>query len=317
METKTKTPPTNSMVIRLPVEFACCFRCSTESIKSKVDDLLLEKLPDETTWLAARDRMLIPVLRNLCRLNNSMSLEWIDLSKPLPGCPAGVSYSEDEDKITQKRILIRFWELCRMTRLSYDVYQTGTQQPDGTFFDAFYDLASSIMDMIRPNVRPISLITTEPQIRERSQKTDDDDLATFTCYQITLIRNHDPMPQTVYQAASSPARLTKHTARVWRSYVKTMKQCGVLDYGLALARNIAGRYEGTMARFADSIQAEIDHEAYKRALLVVSLKDKNATLTRFNTDILRMIVLHTHPVEPVLWEDVLSPFIQHDMLVQI
>ena len=116
-----------------------------------------------------------------------------------------------------------------MVRLSYDAYQTGIQRSESTFFDTFFVLSSSIMDMIRPNVRMISLITTEPLIRERSQKTEDDNLAISTWYQLNLIRNEDTMPQTVYQASASPARLTKQTARTWRSYVTTMKQCGALE----------------------------------------------------------------------------------------
>ena len=305
------------MVIRIPVEFACCFRCSTESIKSKVDDILQEKLPTESVWLAARDRMLLPVLRNLCCLNTCMPLAWTNLSNPLPNCPDGISYSDDKDKIMHTRIRIRFWELCRMVRLSYDAYQTGIQRSESTFFDTFFVLSSSIMDMIRPNVRMISLITTEPLIRERSQKTEDDNLAIFTRYQLNLIRNEDTMPQTVYQAAASPSRLTKQTTRTWRSYVTTMKQCGALEYGLNLARNIVGYNEGTMVMFVELIQKEIDQEAYRRALIVLSLKDKNSKLTCFNTDIMRMILSYTYPAEPVLWEDLLIPFIQHDITVHI
>jgi hypothetical protein len=96
-----------------------------------------------------------------------------------------------------------------------------------------------------------------------------------------------------------------------------MKQCGALEYGLAMARNTKGYNNETTTDFADLIQAEIDREAYKRALLVSSLKDKNSKLACFNTDIMRLRVCHTHPVEPVLWEDLLAPFIQHDVLVTI
>ena len=305
------------MVIRVPVEFACCFRCSTESIKAKVDDLLHEKLPDESTWLAARDRMLLPVLRNLCHLNNCMPLAWTNLSKPLPNCPGGVSYGDDRAKVIQTRICVRFWELCRMTRLSYDTYHAGDQRVESTFFDAFFALACSIMEMIRPDVRPVSLFTYDARVRERSQKTDDDGLAIATWYQLNLIRNRDPLPHNVFQAVGSPARITKQTTRTWSTYITTMKQCGALEYGLAMARNTKGYNNETTTDFADLIQAEIDREAYMRALLVSSLKDKNSKLACFNTDIMRMIVCHTHPVEPVLWEDLLTPFIQHDVLVTI
>ncbi|MBV5276738.1 hypothetical protein JZU56_02605, partial [bacterium] len=77
------------MVLTLPVEFACCFRCSEESIKSKVEDLISDILPTEEAWNAARDRMLMPVLRRLSQVDARMPLAWTNTSIPLPQCPPG------------------------------------------------------------------------------------------------------------------------------------------------------------------------------------------------------------------------------------
>ena len=193
------------MVLILPIEYTCCFRCSEESIKSKVDDLISDKLPTKEAWHSAKDRMLLPVLRRLSLLDARMPMTWTDTSIPLPQCPPAPKDS-DEDKRIRSLIRIRFWELCRMARLSYDEYQINFQKIvlSDSFIHAFSSLADSIMSLLNLQMKPILVNST---VNEKIRH--DEVVATWN--QIKLIRNIDTVLQIIYRVASSFARSRNKT----------------------------------------------------------------------------------------------------------
>jgi hypothetical protein len=197
------------MVLTLPVEFACCFRCSEESIKSKVEDLISDILPTEEAWNAARDRMLMPVLRRLSQVDARMPLAWTNTSIPLPQCPPGPT-SNIEDQRIRSLIRIRFWELCRMARLRYAEYQTNFQKhvSSDSFIHAFSSLADSIMSLLTVQMKPVMVNNPE-------QETIRCDEIVAVWNQIKLIRNRDTVLQIVYKVAVSPARSLKKNRPIW------------------------------------------------------------------------------------------------------
>ena len=141
----------------VPIRFTCCFYCSTNAIKTAISDLLDNLPPD--AWLLVRDRMLLPVMRRLPKMNG----RWADLAQPLPPCPS------DRDQA-------RCWELCRMVR---------QPPPDVQFFEHFYALASALkpkdqvwlqLNLARNNdviLKAVTAISGSTRKRERPQTVSD------------------------------------------------------------------------------------------------------------------------------------------------
>ena len=309
------------MVIRLPVEFSCCFRCSSESIKAKVDDLISSKypLPNEAAWLAARDRVLLPTLRRIALLDSSHAMppRWTDLSQPLPPCPPGISRFMGEEHRIRSLARIRYWEMCRMARLGYDDHQTDFQRlhPNDSLFHAFSALGDSILQLLLLRMQPE--LASAPLPNEEARPRLDHDAAVAVWNQIKLIRNHDTVLQIIYNVAESSARYARRNRRNWGAYVRTMTQCGALEYGRSLAQSMVGRQTDVLKRFAQRIDDEIKHQDKMRLILAASITDKGSSLHLLGADMIRLIATHTRIDEPVLWEDVLHPYITHDLLVSI
>ena len=307
------------MVITIPVEFAHCFRCSFESIKLKVETLLNNNLPNEDAWLASRDKMLLPTLRRLSALDTScsMPLVWTDLSKPLPQCPPGTLKFQGERHRIQSLMRIRYWEMCRMARLDYERHRDNFNKTTygDSIFHAFSALGDSIMSLIMLQFKPE--IEPEQGGLSLSSPLLDQDNAAGVWNQIKLIRNKDSMAQIVYHVAASSTSCKRLNSQQWKEYIHTMSQCGALEYGLMLAENMNGKQKNGLKRLASLIRVEIDRQQHMRLILAASFMDKNSTLHILGPDMLRLVAIHLHVEEPVLWEDVLSPHIDHDILVPI
>jgi hypothetical protein len=310
-------------MISLPVEFSCCFRCSSESIKAKVDDLISsnDPLPNEAAWLAARDRMLLPVLRRIAALDTSHAMppRWTDLSQALPPCPPGQSRFMGEEHRIRSLARIRFWEMCRMARLDYAKHQSDFQriQSSDSLFHAFSALGDSILQLLILRMRPEATTPRLPGEEEDDRPRLDHDAVVPVWNQIKLLRNHDTILQIVYKVAEYSARHERRGRKHWDAYIHTMAQCGALEYGRSLALSMVGRQKDALTRFARRIDQEIKRQDRMRLALAMSAKDPNSPLHILGADVLRLIGALTRVEQPVLWEDVLHPYIQHDMLVEI
>jgi septum formation topological specificity factor MinE len=99
--------------------------------------------------------------------------------------------------------------------------------------------------------------------------------------------------------------------------VQTIAQCGALEYGLTLALNISGKHKETFLKFSKLIQCHIDLQNRMRLILAASMKDTNSSLHVLGPDLLNLVAKHIRVPEVVLWEDVLSNHIEHDILVTV
>ena len=176
------------MVLSIPSVFSCCWYCSTQSIKEKIDTILTEQLPNETAWQLAQIAMLFPILRRMASLDARMPMRWVD--SPLPECPPGVA---NEGHRTFRMIRCRFWELCRMAKLDFKTYQSTFNKPcDISFFHAFESLAKSILDLIIPR----------------------SDVYQGLYNQVKLISNDDVIFRMVTITASMSTRSENHHSRL-------------------------------------------------------------------------------------------------------
>ena len=177
------------MVLIIPTVFSCCWYCSTQIIKEKVDKLLEDKLPNPKAWQLAQDTMLFPLLRRIAALDARLPTQWIDCPQ-LPQCPPGV---ENESHRTQRMLQCRFWEMCRMARLDFQAYKSTCDKPcDVSFFHVFVSLAKSVMDLITP----------------------DDDSYKPIYNQIKLVGNDDVYLRMVTHTASMSMRMVTNTVKL-------------------------------------------------------------------------------------------------------
>lgn len=285
------------MVLHLPMEFSCCFHCSTKSIKSKVQKLLQSKksLPNEAAWNICRERMLIPVLRRIARVDKRCEERWLD-NNSLPK-----RFSEQTKINFSEIIRKKYWNLCFMVQQDYAHYNTeykkvlGTEDP---FFIAFSNICENIMRMI---------------FKFEKKRIITDEIHQLWS-QIRLLRNHDDSMEIVQKVSYSRHENLAENPTLLH-FVDNLTRIGTLDYALVLAENTTGIHAPTMSRFEEMITERIEIEKEKRLILAVSLNDKNSSLFHLGPDLLRIIM--TPPPEMVMWEEVLSGYIEHDIMAII
>ena len=255
----------------VPILFTCCFHCSVKAVKSSIADLLLDLPPG--AWVACRERILLPILRQIASLA-AMPARWADPGFELPCCPPP---PERPSNRTRALIKIRYWEMCRLVRVV---------RPSGELFGHFHTLADYIVGLLdAQNTAALWL-------------------------QINLANNRDVVLRTVAHVAASKR------PRQMPDVVADLAACGALHYAHMLATHIEGRNRATTDDFARQIQHEIENQERMRLMLALSSKDPNSSLHALSGDMLRAVVALTH-TEPVLLEDVLREYVEHDIYVRV
>lgn len=102
-----------------------------------------------------------------------------------------------------------------------------------------------------------------------------------------------------------------------QSYVDTMDEGGALEYGRLLANSLTGTYGQPLQDLISMIDKRIQEQNDHRLVLATAITDKGSSLHILGADILRMIGVKTYAEEVVLWEDVLHPYIEHDVLTTV
>jgi len=175
-------------MLMTPIKFDCCFDCSAYSNKYKIDTLFKEKLPSNTAWLHARDRMLLPVLQRMALASAGiMPTHWAALEQTLPSRESMRKKETDDNK---RKIRLCLWHLCSMVRMTYDQY-LGYDTQDCTFFDSFASIAHNALRLL--SCRANDKIPIMPM---RSPE------ALQLWFQIKLLKNEDHVLDTVYNTAS-------------------------------------------------------------------------------------------------------------------
>ena len=253
--------------------------CFQHATESVKSDIadLIEPIAPEL-WPVARDKMLLPVLHRMADFDARLPRQWISAAT-LPPCPPPPTGNTERIKAL---IQIRFWMLCRMAR-----------RPEPRVFDTFFSVADSIMTLV---------VKIEDSCTAASA-------GLWT--QISLVANVDPVLQTVSNVANS-SKVRDRTAVVDR-----LEECGALEYALMLAEHMTGKRQHVVDAFVRQLECALERQAAMRTVLAAAMTDTKSTLYPLGSDLLQIVVAHTHEPRLILWEDILRDRIEHDISVNV
>ena len=195
------------MYCTTPSKITCCFHCSADWNKNRINHLLNEKLPTEDAWFAARDKMLLPLLRSMAQLSHGvMPLRWTDLDIPMPE----ECLEWREMKKNRRLIRINFWELCQMARSAYDKYETNyvKNRSSDTFFTSFAAIANSTLDLLCEPDQTAPFCDMESILHPFDMEVQ------HLWFQIKLVKNSNTVAKFMYGIAKKE-RPAQH-AIIWK-----------------------------------------------------------------------------------------------------
>lgn len=261
----------------IPISVACCVRCGFRKTKLCVDDLI-DNMPEEATTLCIQ-HMLRPTMRRIAKLDpTSMPPRWLEkMPTRLP---------EIHENTARSLITVRYWEICRILGTLSRIHRIILEQ--------LHSLAIAILRKLHtvPGIHPGDI--------------------SRAWFQVNLMSNTDSAASVVLLVSESPRSLDSSAAMV-----ENLAECGALRYALTLAENIQPRFPTGLEDLRLKIKSQIRNEEHRMLLLATAITDADSSLHILGRDMIWRIAQLLRPPRIILWEDLLRPYIDHHMVLEV